>query len=138
MGDFYTHAQIGQKIKEARLKNGLTQQDLGNALGVTKAAVARWENGVVKNIKRDKLQEIASILHMSPTTLIGIKTSDKDFSNAISVKASEVSNVAFERIKKHIEKAKAKKDCLLVCSDEFTASQFEQIKNFIQFIKGNK
>lgn len=138
MGEFYTHEQIGQKIKEARLKNGLTQQDLGNALGVTKAAVARWENGVVKNIKRDKLQEIASILHMSPTTLIGIKATEKDFSKVISVKASEVSSIAFERIKKHIENAKAKKECILVTQGDFTASQFEQIKNFIQFIKGTK
>lgn len=138
MGDFYTHEQIGQKIKEARLKNGLTQQDVGDALGVTKAAVARWENGVVKNIKRDKLQEIASILHISPTTLIGIKGNEKDISKGIAVKASEVSSAAFERIKKHIECAKSKQECILVTQEEFTASQFEQIKNFIQFIKGTK
>lgn len=105
MDKFYTHEQIGQKIKEARIAKNLTQSDLGDALGVTKAAVARWESGVVKNIKRDMLQMIASKLDMSPLTLIGIKE-QKEESRRI-----------------------------IIDERDFTPEQFNQIEQFINFIK---
>ena len=37
--------RTGQLIKEARIKSGLTQAELGDILGVTNKAVSRWENG---------------------------------------------------------------------------------------------
>lgn len=37
---------IGSRIKEARIKNGLTQEDLASSIGVTKGAIANYENGV--------------------------------------------------------------------------------------------
>lgn len=37
---------IGKRIKEARLNRGLTQEDLARMLGVTKGAVANYENEV--------------------------------------------------------------------------------------------
>ena len=43
---------IGQKIKSARVAKGLTQQELGNIIGVQKSAIAKYENGKVVNIKR--------------------------------------------------------------------------------------
>ena len=37
--------KTGQLIKDARIKCGLTQTELGDMLGVTNKAVSRWENG---------------------------------------------------------------------------------------------
>ena len=107
MEEFYTHEQIGQKIKEARIAKNLTQSDLGDALGVTKAAVARWESGVVKNIKRDMLQQIAAKLDMSPLTLVGIKQTEP----------------------------KSTVRTITISENEFTKEQFAQIEQFINFIK---
>lgn len=62
--------EIGQTIKKARLKRGLTQQELGDIVGVQKSAIAKYENGRVVNIKRSTLQKIASALNIRPSELI--------------------------------------------------------------------
>lgn len=61
---------MGQKIKDARIAKGLTQQELGNIIGVQKSAIAKYENGRVVNIKRSTLQKIASALSIRPSELI--------------------------------------------------------------------
>ena len=40
-----SNLKIGQKIKTKRRERDLTQEELANILGVTKAAVSKWENG---------------------------------------------------------------------------------------------
>ena len=62
--------EIGQKIKKARLERGLTQQELGDIVGVQKSAIAKYENGRVVNIKRSTLQKIASALNIRPSELV--------------------------------------------------------------------
>lgn len=62
--------EIGQKIRKARLERGLTQQELGDIVGVQKSAIAKYENGRVVNIKRSTLQKIASALKIRPSELI--------------------------------------------------------------------
>ena len=37
---------IGNKIKQLRLKAGLTQEQLGSSLGISAQSVSKWENGV--------------------------------------------------------------------------------------------
>lgn len=51
----------GQRIKTARKKEGLTQKELGEKLGITYQTVAQWENNL-RNPKRETLQRIASAL----------------------------------------------------------------------------
>lgn len=36
---------LGRKIKEYRVKRGITQEELGNLVGVTTQAVSKWERG---------------------------------------------------------------------------------------------
>lgn len=62
--------EIGQKIKKARLERGMTQQELGDIVGVQKSAIAKYENGRVVNIKRSTLQKIAKALNIRPSELI--------------------------------------------------------------------
>ena len=61
---------FGAKIKAARKAKGLTQEELGELLGVQKSAVAKYENGRVVNIKRSVLKKIADVLEIRPTELI--------------------------------------------------------------------
>ena len=61
---------IGEKIKAARVRKGMTQEELGNALGVQKSAIAKYEKGRVVNIKRSTLKKISDVLGIAPSELI--------------------------------------------------------------------
>lgn len=61
---------IGLKIRAARKAKGLSQEDLGNLLGVQKSAVAKYENGRIVNIKRSTLKKISDVLDINPSELI--------------------------------------------------------------------
>lgn len=61
---------IGDKIKNARLSKGMTQEELGKALGVQKSAIAKYEKGRVVNIKRSTLKKLSDILGIAPSELI--------------------------------------------------------------------
>ena len=61
---------IGHKIKEARLAKGLTQEELGNLVGLQKSAIAKYETGRVVNIKRSTLQKLAKALDLRGSDLV--------------------------------------------------------------------
>lgn len=61
---------IGEKIRNARLSKGLTQEALGELLGVQKSAIAKYESGRVVNIKRSTLKKISDVLGIRPSELI--------------------------------------------------------------------
>lgn len=62
--------EIGTIIKNARLDKGLTQEELGDIVGVQKSAIAKYENGRVVNIKRSTLQKLAIALDLKGSDLI--------------------------------------------------------------------
>ena len=43
---FMDTKKIGKFISENRKRKGLTQEQLGNILGVSNKTISRWENGV--------------------------------------------------------------------------------------------
>lgn len=62
--------KIGQKIKDARIRKKLTQEELGRIIGVQKSAIAKYENGRVVNIKRSTLKKLADVLEIPPFDLV--------------------------------------------------------------------
>lgn len=67
-----------KRIKELRLKNGLTQEELADKLGLKKSAIAKYENGRVENIKRSIIQKMSNIFDCSPAYLMGWDESTND------------------------------------------------------------
>ena len=61
---------IGIKIKTARQAKGMTQEELGEILGVQKSAIAKYESGRVVNIKRSTLKKISDVLDIPAFELI--------------------------------------------------------------------
>lgn len=56
----------------------MTQQELGDRLGVNKDAVSKWENGAVSNIKRGTIEAIANIFGVSPVWIMGLDTDESE------------------------------------------------------------
>lgn len=61
---------IGHIINQRRLILGLTLEEVGNAVGVSKSTVKKWEDGFISNMKRDKIAKLAKVLKISPVVLI--------------------------------------------------------------------
>lgn len=57
--------EMGQKIKKIREEKGMTLEELGNKVGVGKSTVRKWENGIIANMRRDKIAKLANALGCS-------------------------------------------------------------------------
>ena len=66
-----TDITIGDRIKQLRLQNKMTLEQLGDAVGVGKSTVRKWETGMIANMRRDKIAKIAKALHTTPIYLMG-------------------------------------------------------------------
>ena len=62
---------MGQKIYSLRIQKGLTLEELGNMVGVGKSTVRKWENGMIANMKRDKILKVSEALNTTPAYLMG-------------------------------------------------------------------
>ena len=62
--------KVGNYIRQLRNKKGLTQEQLGEMIGVQKAAVQKWENGSVQNLKRATIKKLAEIFDVSPASFV--------------------------------------------------------------------
>ncbi len=62
---------VGDRIRQVRQEQDVTQQELADCIGVSKQAVYKYENNIVTNIPTDKVDAIAKRLKVSPAYLMG-------------------------------------------------------------------
>lgn len=63
----------GDRIRQLRLEHHMTQEELGAKVGVQKAAIYKYENGLVVNLKRSTIEKLAAALDTTPTYLMGME-----------------------------------------------------------------
>jgi len=61
---------MGQRLKQLRESRGLTQDQIGEVVGVKKATINKYEQGEIKNIKRSTIQKFADFFGVSPAWLM--------------------------------------------------------------------
>lgn len=61
---------VGATIKKLRQEKGMTQEELGNLLGVKKAAVQKWESGQVQNLKHETIKRLCEVFGKNPSVFI--------------------------------------------------------------------
>lgn len=85
---------IGLIISNRRKELGLTLEEVGNAVGVSKSTVKKWETGYISNMRRDRINALAKILKLNPNVLID--ESDPPYSQIDQKKKSMLDSVVFQ------------------------------------------
>lgn len=67
---------IGERIKLRRKTLGLSAEEVAAKLGVSPATVYRYESNAILNMRIDKLEPIANVLHTTPAYLMGWEDND--------------------------------------------------------------
>ena len=67
---------MGDRISQKRKEKGMTMEELGNALGLQASAINKYEKGLVENIKRPVIKEMARVLECDPVWLMGFDVED--------------------------------------------------------------
>lgn len=82
---------MGELIRYHRKELDLSQEELGQILKppVNKAAINKWENGTVENIKRTHIQQMAKLFSISPCDLMAFDFDKKPDTN-VSAEQTEL------------------------------------------------
>lgn len=57
---------VSDRIKNLRISKGLTQEQLGEILGVGKATVQKYESGQIQNLKTAHIKKLCELFHKKP------------------------------------------------------------------------
>lgn len=60
-----------EKLKELRLENGLSFEEMSKRINISNATICRWENGL-NDIKSDELIIVAKFFNVSTDYLLGM------------------------------------------------------------------
>ena len=74
---------IGEVIHNRRKELGITLEQIGNACGVNKSTVMRWETGRAKDIKRSHLFILSQMLYLPIEVLLGIDEVEVENANVV-------------------------------------------------------
>ncbi|MBR1382316.1 MAG: helix-turn-helix domain-containing protein [Ruminococcus sp.] len=86
---------IGDIICSRRKELGLTLEEIGNATGVSKSTVKKWENGFITNMRKDKIESLARVLNIDPLILIqGVPKYGKQLKTARNKYGLSISELA--------------------------------------------
>ena len=75
-------ADLGAKLKRARMRTGMKQQEVANILGVTSQAVSSYE-AAGSNPNAETLAKLCSIYGESPEYLLGLSRTKALFTDGL-------------------------------------------------------
>ena len=72
-------------IKTRRKELGITLEEIGNYVGVSKATVQRWETGSISNMRRDRIKKLSEILQVNAEMLLAAEDGMTDVAETASL-----------------------------------------------------
>ena len=69
---------LGEKIRKRRIELNMTMDDLGNAIGVQRSAINKYEKGMITDLKRSTIHALAKALQVSPLYLLDDDNDDDE------------------------------------------------------------
>lgn len=97
--------EIGKRIKTLRTSTRLTQDELGEKLGVKKAAIQKYENGSIVNLKIDTIKKLAEIFNVLPAYIMGWDKFDEEIDTdpiKKEIRLAELLSEIFDEDKKEL------------------------------------
>ncbi|MBQ5326141.1 MAG: helix-turn-helix domain-containing protein [Oscillospiraceae bacterium] len=70
---------MNELIKKRRKELGITLEEIGEYVGVSKTTVQRWESGNISNMRRDRIKKLSEILQIDADMLLGINMQQNEF-----------------------------------------------------------
>lgn len=95
---------LGKRIKEARIKRGLTQRQLAEIIGVKHNSISDWENDKNKPYA-DMVELLLGALEIDANTLLGFHYSKEYYIDLVGMKAVANRAGTVSDIRNHFEAA---------------------------------
>lgn len=100
-----TNKEIGNRIREAREKLGLTKSEVASRIKVADSTIKRYEDGEIEKIKIPVIEAIAKVLNVNPMWIIGkTETPDVNFNHSDYPLEDVYFNFAKELQEKNVSK----------------------------------
>lgn len=109
---------IGQRIRHQRKLKKMTQEQLGDAIGVSKMAISKYERNIVDNMGREKVMALSKLLDIP---IIEFLESSDEKPNVEQVSPEEFANEV---------------KLLLNKTNSLTEQQKQHLLNTLNFICG--
>ena len=69
----------GDRIKNLRINNKMTLEEVGEKIGVSKQTLYKYENNIITNIPSDKIEGLARVFNISPAVIMGWDKDDEQY-----------------------------------------------------------
>lgn len=87
----------GERIRQARIRAGLTQKELANKVGVQFSAIHKYESGMIRNLKRETIAALAEALDVKPSWLMCLDDENSELRDRV-LKAFDQLDPALQEI----------------------------------------
>lgn len=113
----------GDKIKNLRIQNKMTLEEVGERIGISKQTLYKYENNIITNIPSDKIEGLAKVFNVSPALIMGW---DEDDNYYIDKEAAEYAEML--RTQPGVR-------TLFSASRGMTKEDMEETIKYIEFLK---
>ncbi|RIW10918.1 helix-turn-helix domain-containing protein [Veillonella parvula] len=114
----------GDRIKNLRINNKMTLEEVGEKIGVSKQTLYKYENNIITNIPSDKIEGLAKVFNISPAVIMGWDKDDEQYYQ--DKEAAEYAEILRTRPEMRL---------LLSASREISKEKMQEVVNYIEFIK---
>ena len=128
-----SNSDMAEKIRQLRINQGMTLEEVAQKVGVGRSTVRKWETGMIANMRRDKILVLAQALNTSPEYLMGWELNSKHGQDALDG-LGPLSDEDLSFIKKYSLSSKEDKEFIRYL---FSATEEEQ-EMFYNIIKAVK
>ena len=74
---------MGERIKRLRQLKGITQEELAKIIGLQRAAIAKYEIGIVENMKQTTIKKMADYFGVKPSYLMCLEDKTDELGNPV-------------------------------------------------------